>query len=70
MSMSQSIDSDGNRELVHMLSDIDGLGYVDVQTYADFNTNLIHQKIESIGVCQKTASPFPIPSLKEFMHKV
>lgn len=42
MTFTQAIDSDGNRELVHMYSDIDGLGYVDVQTYADFSTSKIH----------------------------
>ena len=69
MTMTQAIDSDGNRELTHMFSDIDGIGYVDVQTYADFSTQLVHQKIEAAGVCQKTKLPLNIPSLKDFLHK-
>eukprot|EP00347_Sterkiella_histriomuscorum_P008664 403344232 len=69
MSITNFIDSDGNRELSHFFSDIDGHGLMDVQTYTDFNTNIIHQKIESIGVCQKTPTPLPIPNLREFVHK-
>eukprot|EP00347_Sterkiella_histriomuscorum_P023680 403333761 len=68
-SISQSIDSDGNRELVHFRSDVDGHGLVDVQTYTDFNTNIMHQKIESIGVCQKSPPPLPIKNLREYVHK-
>lgn len=51
MTMTQAIDSDGNRELTHMFSDIDGIGYVDVQTFADFSTQLIHQKIPAVSIC-------------------
>jgi hypothetical protein len=36
-----------------MYSDIDGVGYVDIQTYADFDTQIIHQKIEALKICQK-----------------
>lgn len=69
MTMTQAIDSDGNRELTHMFSDIEGLGYVDVQTFADFSTQLVHQKIPAVNICQKTELPINIPSLRGFLHK-
>eukprot|EP00347_Sterkiella_histriomuscorum_P010304 403376815 len=69
MRMSQYVDSDGNRELINWFSDIDGHGVVNVQSYIDFKTKSMHQKIESQGVCQKSPSPFHITNLKRYMHK-
>ena len=69
MTMSQKIDANGNRELTHMKSDIEGVGYVDIATYVDFTSNKITQKSDDLGFCQTIDNPMPL-NLHEFLQKV
>jgi hypothetical protein len=70
MTLSQKFDTDGNRAYTDMASEIDGIGYIHVESYIDYTTSNIVQRIQDLAICNTLENPLPIHDLKAFMAQV